>query len=337
MTSTTPVKAGEFKSLGLDLDKAVELARSFYPKKEAGLAKQITTGENVLKPTKDEDFVLWTSSPHWQALTGTKGAAFGKLIQISGKTDSGKSTHAMCFMIDAQKQGHAVIFWDAEGKFSPKRYDERMGGKSSQLCMVNTDSIQEGAEAVAAWCKALKQLNPKIKILIVWDSVGASLNSKETQQESEKQNTQPGVDAREIGQAIKKIKKLMFRYQDKESGEHSVACIVVNQVYANIGSVGSVQKGGSQLQYLSSLILEMTRKSDLNRVKAGKKMKYGIVSRARVKKNHLFDGDECVAELELEISAAGIKEFGTKNKKEDGTPASYDDFIEETDEVEDGE
>jgi ABC-type dipeptide/oligopeptide/nickel transport system ATPase subunit len=51
----------------------------------------------------------------------------------------------------------------------------------------------------------------------------------------------------------------------------------------------------------------MTRKKDLTRVKGGDKFKYGILSRAKVKKNHLFDGDECISELDVAVSAEGIQ------------------------------
>lgn len=44
------------------------------------------------------------SGDHWKALTNLKGLPFGRIIQISGKPDSGKSTHAMAFMKFAQDQ-----------------------------------------------------------------------------------------------------------------------------------------------------------------------------------------------------------------------------------------
>jgi len=44
----------------------------------------------------------------------------------------------------------------------------------------------------------------------------------------------------------------------------------------------------------------------LARTKAGEKYKYGIVTRAKVKKNHLVEGDETIAELDLVISASGV-------------------------------
>src|ERR1019366_511685 len=107
----------------------------------------------------------------WQQLTGLKGLPFGRMVEISGKPDSGKSTHAQGFMKDAQDQGVLVILWDSERKFSRKRFDEKIGGKSDSLLVVNTNKIIDGARAVAHFVNAAKEMNPNIKVLIVWDSV----------------------------------------------------------------------------------------------------------------------------------------------------------------------
>lgn len=290
---------------GLDINKLVKKAQESYDKKETGLAKQLSTGKTILRPSEDKDFVLWTKGDHWHTLTHLRGIPFGKIVQISGKPDSGKSTHAMNFMKFAQDQNVLVILWDSEKKFSPNRFDTKMGGQSDKLVVVNTNNLLEGSEAVAKFVHAAKELKPTVKILIVWDSVGASLNSTEDNEE-EKFSNQPGVSARQTSYAIKKFNKLINKYMDKTTGEETVAVLAINQTYASINSVGQVEKGGGELYYLSSVIIQLSRKQDLNRTKQGEKYKYGIVSRAKVRKNHLFDGDECIAEMDLVISAEGV-------------------------------
>lgn len=224
-------------------------------------------------------------------MTNLKGLPFGRIIQISGKPDSGKSTHAMAFMKFAQDQGHLVILWDSERKFSARRFDEKIGGESDKLLVIDTNKIIDGAKAVAQLVHAAKEMQPDIKILIVWDSVGASLNSQEDNEDDEDFSKQPGVSAKENSYAIKKFNKLSNKYTNKETGEETIATLVINQTYASIGMGAPIQieKGGGELYYLSSIIIQLSRKQDLNRVKNGDKYKYGIVSRAKVKKNHLFE------------------------------------------------
>lgn len=292
---------------GLDLNELVKRAQSVYSKKEKGLASQLSTGANIARPTEDKHFVKWTGGNHWQKLTGIRGLPFGTTVQISGKSDSGKSTHAMQFMKYAQDQDVLVILWDSEKKFSAKRFESKMGGDASKLLVVNNNTITKGAAMVAYYVNAAKEMNPDCKILIVWDSVGATLNSSEDKDDTEEASKQPGVSAKENSGAIHKFVKLMSKYQNRETGEDSIAALLINQTYANIGSVGQVEKGGSSIYYLSSIIVQLTRKKNLTHTRKGEKYKFGILSRARVVKNHLDDSDESLAEVELVVSADGIQ------------------------------
>jgi RecA/RadA recombinase len=291
---------------GLDINKLVKKAQESYSKTEKGLSNQLSTGTGIVRPTEDKDFVVWTKGDHWQTLTHLKGLPFGRIIEISGRPDSGKSTHAAAFMCAAQQQDVLVILWDAEKKFSAARFDTKLGGNSNNLLIVDTNNIINGCNAVAHFVNAAKEMNPAVKILIVWDSVGASLNSTEDQEGEESYSKQPGVTAKENAYAIRKFNKLSNKYINRETGEETIATLVINQNYQNIGSVGYTEKGGGEIYYLSSVIIQLARKQDLTRVKNGEKYKYGIVTRAKVKKNHLFDGDECIAEMDLVVSAEGI-------------------------------
>lgn len=309
MTKETVEKTnGSAKTIiaGIDINKLVKKAQEAYGKKEGGLSSQLATGKSLIRPNEDKDYVLWTEGDHWFQLTHLRGIPFGRIIEISGKPDSGKSTHAMAFMKCAQDQGVLVILWDAEKKFSAKRFDDKIGGRSDDLLIVDTNNILNGAKAVAHFVHAAKEMKPDIKILIVWDSVGSSVNSTEDRDDTEDYSMQPGVTAKENAYTIRKFNKLANRYIHRDTGEETIATLVINQVYSNIGSVGQTEKGGGEIYYLSSVIIQLSRKQDLNRVKGGEKYKYGIVTRAKVKKNHLFDGDECISEMDLVVSADGI-------------------------------
>lgn len=306
-TSVLEKKKTAKKIAGLDISKLIKSARDSYGKKEQGLANQLCTGTSISRPSSDDDFVLWSKGDHWKTLTHLRGLPFGRIVQISGRPDSGKSTHAMAFMKEAQDQDCLVILWDAERKFSAKRFDTHIGGTSENILIVDTNNIIEGAKGVAQLIHAAKEQDETVKVLIVWDSVGASMNSTEDKEEDEDHSKQPGVTAKEITWAIKKFNKLINRYRSRETGKETVAVLAINQSYANIGSVGYKNKGGGELEYLSSLIIELSRKGNLTHTRDGEKYKYGIVTRARVSKNHLFDGNESIAEMNLVVSAAGIQ------------------------------
>lgn len=301
--TTAPVAA---VPLALDISKLVNDVKGRYGRDKTGLSNDIVTGTEISLPTDDSSYVLSDGMEFWKLLIGVKGIPYGRIVQVAGKPDSGKSTTAMMFMAAAQKAGALVILWDSEKKFDTVRFKEQMGGSPESIAVSRSKMITEGAKQVAWYVRAAKEQNPNIKIFIVWDSVGATLNSTQDDDDSDEYSKQPGVDAKEINWAMKKFNKLIERYRNLETGEETIAVCCVNQVYANIGSVGHKEKGGSGIEYLSSVILQLSRKSDLNRVRDGKKMKYGIITRAKVRKNHLFSGEDCIAELELVVSSDGI-------------------------------
>lgn len=320
-TSTEKVSNMAKEIKPIDINAIVKKAREVYGKKEQGLARQISTGKSISRPTKESDFVVWNQGDHWKQLTHMLGIPYGRIIQIAGKPDSGKSTHAAVFMACAQKQGDVVILWDSERKFDATRFDSKMGGKSEDLLIVDTNNILNGAKAVAHLVNATKEVNPKAKILIVWDSVGASINSSEDQDDSEDFSRQPGISAKETSYAIRKFNKLANKYIDRDTGEETVGILVLNQTYSSIGmgAPTQIERGGTELTYLSSVILQLSRKKDLTRIKGGDKYKFGILSRCKVRKNHLFDSNECISELDIVVSADGIHLAKDLKTKEDIT------------------
>src|SRR5690606_30666284 len=132
---------------------------------------------------------------------------------------SGKSTTAMLFMKAAQQAGALVILWDSEKKFDVARYRDMMGGDPDQLLVTRSKNIVEGAKQVAWFVRAVKEQDPDQKVLIVWDSVGSTLNSKQDDDEEDEFSQQPGVDAKEITFAVKKFNKLMERFRNQETGD----------------------------------------------------------------------------------------------------------------------
>ncbi len=91
---------------------------------------------------------------------------------------------------------------------------------------------------------------------------------------------------------------------------------------------GYKTKGGDAPEYMSSIIIMLNKKKDLTKIKNGKKIKYGILSRAKVSKNHMFDGSDCLAEADIVISATGV-ELAEEVKKKDTDVQGWEDGSEE--------
>lgn len=286
------------------LNSVVSTARGAFKNKEKGLGLQIIVGNNISNSSNESDFVVWKDSP-WQLCTSILGLPFGKVVQISGRPDSGKSTHAMQFMKLAQDQGHLVVLWDSEQKFSTRRFDNYFEGNSANLLVVSSKMISEGADLVEQLVHAAMSKMPDKKILIVWDSVGGSLPKSE-KGKSKRDSRQMAEAAKENGAVVRGLIMLMEQYRNKESNEERIGVLLINQTYANIGAPGQIESGGQKVAFHSSLIVQLTRACDLFKTRDKIKRKVGIRTKMRIKKNHLFDAEDTIAEMLLDITAGGI-------------------------------
>jgi RecA/RadA recombinase len=227
---------------------------------------------------------------------------FNKITQVAGRPDTGKSTTAGEVMVSAQKAGFEVIVWDAEDKLDLNRYNTEFGGDSTKLHIIKTNEIRKGGQLVKDYIEILKQDDPKAKILIVWDSVGASVSRSETERNlADERHGQPGQDAKEAGSVIRHWVGTFNKYPD------SITVLLVNQTYAKIGFMqkGEQAKGGSGIEYFSSLIIGLKRIKTLTKVEKKKKIKVGIITRATVSKNHLSQGKTSIYSMDFVITAAG--------------------------------
>lgn len=297
----------------VDIDKIVSKARSSFTKKnDLGLAKQLVTGSSIPRPTEPHEFVYWPNSP-FHLLIGIPGIPFGRIVQIAGKPDSGKSTHAMQLMKLAQEQGHTIILWDPESKFSAYRFDNFFKGDSNNLLVVTSKLISEGADLVEAYIRAVCSEYPEQKILLVWDSVGGTLAKSEkidvtdSKSGSKRGSRQMAEAAKENGMAVRGFVSLMEEFKNKETNEDRIGVLLINQTYANIGSVGQKESGGQKVEYHSSAIIQLSRKADIFKTRDKVKRKVGITVRAKARKNHLLESEDSIAEIILDITAGGIK------------------------------
>lgn len=290
---------------------AAEVQKLYQKDKKA--QGMITTGDSIRQTYTDKDGVPVPEGHPLRELVSLPCVPYNKIIQISGPPDSGKSTSSGQLMAAAQKSGHLVILWDSEDKFDAHRFDTQFGGVSSDILVVKTNEILQGGEKIRKLALAAKGQYPTAKILIVWDSVGGSQarGAAERELDSEKHG-QPGQDAKENGAVMKMLVGLINKFND------SVAVVLINQVYAKIGfmQVGDAESGGKKIEFHSSLIIRLKRIKTLTKQVRGRKVKYGILTRATVAKNHLSQSETSLHQLDFEITAGGAKVSGEQSEDE---------------------
>ena len=261
----------------------------------------IATGATLKRPTNEEDFVTINSDHPWRQLTGMQGLPFNYIVQVAGAPDSGKSTLAGEFMAQAQKQGVYVVLWDTEKKFDSVRFEKHFGGKADELNIVATTVIRKGAGAVFKYINTIMGMDSNARILVVHDSVGGSVSRARADRElDDEKNAQPGSEAVENSDYMRHVVATFDKYEGK------IAFLLINQMTMKIGPMpGKSRSGGEKISFHSSLIIEMTRIQDLTKIAKGIKVKTGIISRAKIAKNHLSQTENSVHEMRVKVDAKG--------------------------------
>lgn len=262
----------------------------------------IATGAGLKRPTKPEDFILLPKDHPWVSLTGLLGLPYNYVVQIAGAEDSGKSTLAGEVMAAAQTQGVYVVLGDAELGFNPVRYDKHFGGNHKEINVVQSTMIRAIAGGMFKYVKAIKEADPKAKILLVHDSIGGSVSKARLEHDIDSdKGTQPGSEAVENSDYMKHATALIDRYPD------SIAMLLINQLTDKIGfgQKGKARSGGHKLSFHSRVIVELKKIKVLTKVVNKVKMKTGIIVKASVDKNQLTLTDLSIKEMNILVTAKG--------------------------------
>lgn len=295
-----------------DLQALVADVQKLY-NKDTKSKSMIQIGDSIRQTYTEADGVPVPQAHPLKELVTLPCVPYNKIVQVSGPPDTGKSTFGGQLMAAAQNSGHIVILLDTEDKFDALRYDQHFGGQSKDILLVKTNEILQGGEKVRKLIIAAKDRYPEAKIFFCHDSVGGAQSRSHAERELDNEkHAQPGQDAKENGAVMKMLTALFNKYPD------SISVLLINQVYAKIGFMqsGNQESGGKKIEFHSSLIIELSRVKTLTKVSKGRKLKYGILSKAKVKKNHLSQSETSLHELVFEITAKG---YTVSNDQEDST------------------
>lgn len=273
----------------------------------------ITTGDSVKASYSIEDVIPLPDSSPLKILLGLPGIPFNKIIEVAGPKDTGKSTLGMQALIEAQKAGVQVVYWDSEDKLDTNRI-KKAGGNPSNILLAKTNETLKGGELVRKYIIAIKEQDPTAKILVVWDSLGGSQSRSHAERELDNEkHAQPGQDAKEVVSFFKTLVALINKYPD------SIAVYVSNQVYDKIGFMqhGKASSGGPKKDHYFSFSLMLRSIKVLTKTSKGVITKYGIVSRATVTKNHLSQSETSVHQMDFEVTALGAKATNNLEEPED--------------------
>ena len=201
------------------------------------------------------------------AALGIGGVPKGRVIEIFGAESSGKTTLALHIIAEAQREGGAAAFIDAEHALDPN-YARNLGVDIEELLISQPDTGEQALEITETLVRS-----GAIAVVVI-DSVAALVPKAELAGDMGDQ--QPGAQARLMSQALRKLTGAI----------HKSECVVVfiNQIRMKIGVMFGSPKttsGGQALKFYSSIRLEVTR---IGSIKQGDKV-LGNRTRVKVVKN----------------------------------------------------
>ncbi|SFC74176.1 recombinase RecA [Clostridium uliginosum] len=198
---------------------------------------------------------------------GIGGVPKGRIIEIYGPESSGKTTVALHIAAEAQKNGGAVGFIDAEHALDPS-YARNLGVDTENLIVSQPDTGEQGLEIAEALVRS-----GAIDVIIV-DSVAALVPKAEI--EGEMGDSHIGLQARLMSQALRKLAGTISKT--------NCIAIFINQLREKVGVMfGSPETttGGRALKFYASVRLDVRR---IDSIKQGDSI-VGNRTRIKVTKN----------------------------------------------------
>ncbi|KKT45405.1 MAG: Protein RecA [Candidatus Gottesmanbacteria bacterium GW2011_GWA2_44_17] len=211
--------------------------------------------------------VISTGSISLDMALGVGGLPRGRVTEIYGPEASGKTTLALHVIAEAQKQGGAAAFIDAEHALDPKRA-HGIGVKLEDLLLSQPDNGEQALEIAETLIRS-----GGVDVIVI-DSVAALVPKSEI--EGEMGDSVMGLQARLMSQALRKMTGAISKSK----------CVVIftNQLREKIGVMfgnPEVTTGGRALKFYASVRIDMRK---IGNIQEGEEI-IGSRHRAKIVKN----------------------------------------------------
>jgi recombination protein RecA len=259
--------------------------------KKFDLSKYKQTIKLAETPYKKDTYIQVNDA--LKEVMGLPGIPMGHITQVYGPSDSGKSTLAFHAASQAQSQGAVCVFIITESKVSWDRATS-MGIDLDQCIIEHAEYIEDIFKLIDKYLVEQANGNLPVDLLFIVDSIGNTISS-----DSIKFN-KDGTS--EIGGAMMKAAKVLreklrvyshrINNTRKLSSPKTSGLIFVNHAYKSPpafpgGPTTTVPYGGDAIFYCSSLVLKTSKGKKVEAIVDGKKIKFGLVTKIAVDKNHL--------------------------------------------------
>lgn len=233
-------------------------------------------------PVHVNEFVSTGASILDVAISNRKDGGFpvGRITEITGLEQSGKSLLAAHALANTQKKGGMAVFIDTENAVPPAFFTA-VGIDLGKMLYISLDSVEDIFDAIETMVEKVRASDKKRLVTIVVDSVAGASTKQELESDFEKDGYAT-AKAIIISKAMRKITNLI--------GRERICLIFTNQLRTKMGvSFGDpwTTSGGKAIAYHSSVRLRLKNVGNIKAKIHGVEQIVGKKTSAHVIKNRL--------------------------------------------------
>jgi recombination protein RecA len=260
-------------------DLASILADSLNKQNKEGKIAYFLTGDGGDAPTNVKDWLSTGNAMLDVAISNRPygGLPVGRITEITGLEQSGKSLLSAHLLAETQKKGGVAVLIDTETAVN-KDFLEALGMDISKLLYVSVDTVEGIFEACETIIEKVRTADKDRLVTIVVDSVAAASTLKELDADYGKDGyaTDKAII---ISKAMRKITNMI--------GRQNICLVFTNQLRQKMNAMAFsdpwTTSGGKALAFHASVRLRL---KNMGSLKVGDRI-VGIKVRAQIVKNRM--------------------------------------------------
>jgi recombination protein RecA len=186
------------------------------------------------------------------------GIPMGRLTGFVGPESCGKTLMANKIMANAQKKGMYVAYFDTEGALDSNTAT-RLGCDAKKIKHIPSEITEQCRNEIVKFLDTVIQNKLQGKVLLVIDSLGNLMPAQE------KKKIEEGSETPDLGARPKQLKSLM-RAITHSAAKANCPVVFTNHIYEDPAQMYPTaikkQAGGSGPLYMSSVIVQMAKKTE---------------------------------------------------------------------------
>ena len=230
------------------------------------------------------------------------GLPVGRITEITGLEQSGKSLVSAHLLAETQKQGGVAVLIDTETAVS-REFLEAIGVDVSKLLYVTADSVEQIFDFTETIIEKVRETSKDKLVTIVVDSVAAASTTNELASDYKKDGyaTDKAII---ISKAMRKITNMI--------GRQKISLVFTNQLRQKMNAMFGdpwTTSGGKALAFHASVRLRLKNMGQIKMKQGGQERTVGMKVRCQVVKNRMGPPLR-VADFEIYFDR-GIDNYGS--------------------------